>query len=369
MAFREKNLIDKWDYEGENLLWRNPEGGGIATPIVMNGKLYTMVRWQPDTKREGEAVVCLDAETGKKLWENHFNVYLSAVPAERVGWASVIGDPKTGRVYALGVCGYFQCLDGETGKTIWSRSLAEEFGLLSTYGGRTASPTLFEDLVIINSVMTGWGQAAMPAQQFLAMNKETGDVVWMNNTKPRPEDTTYSTPVFTTLGGQAAMVVRVPTAPVWAFQPRTGQPIWEFQICAGELTPRRSSVASTFMSATRTRTATISRPADSWPSTAAAMADITEKGELWRRRDNTTGTSSPLVVDGRVYAFDDSAASTFLMRKPANRSASRSSSSARFSGRRPFMATGRSTSAPPAAGTCSANGNGCKDYPQNAFAP
>jgi len=304
---REKNLIDKWDYEGENVLWRNPEGGGIATPIVMNGKLYTMVRWQPDTKREGEAVVCLDANTGKKLWENHFNVYLSAVPAERVGWASVVGDPTTGRVYALGVCGYFQCLDAETGKTIWSRSLAEEFGLLSTYGGRTASPTLFEDLVIINSVMTGWGQVAVPAQQFLAMKKDTGEIVWMNNTKPRPEDTTYSTPVFTTLAGQSAMVVAGADGAVWAFQPRTGQPIWEFQIS------RRGINASPVVVGDKVYVGHSNENADNL-STGGFLAidgsghgDITEKGELWRTPDNTTGTSSPLVVDGRVYAFDDTA--------------------------------------------------------------
>ncbi len=52
-----------------------------------------------------------------------------------------------------------QCLDGDTGKTIWSHSLSEEFGLLSTYGGRTNVPVIFEDLVIISAVTTGWGRA------------------------------------------------------------------------------------------------------------------------------------------------------------------------------------------------------------------
>ncbi len=161
----EKNLIDRWDFNDEqsgNVLWKNPELATISSPIVMNGKLYTLARHEPGTQREQEKVVCVNAETGEKIWENRFNVYLSDVPAERVGWSSCVGDPATGRVFALGVCGLFQCLDGETGKTIWSRSLSEEFGLLSTYGGRTNVPVVFEDKVYISAVMTNWGELARP---------------------------------------------------------------------------------------------------------------------------------------------------------------------------------------------------------------
>ncbi len=76
---------------GENVLWRNEEAGGISTPVIMNGRLYTIVRHEPETRREQEKVLCLDAETGEKLWESRHNVYLSGVPAERVGWSCVVG--------------------------------------------------------------------------------------------------------------------------------------------------------------------------------------------------------------------------------------------------------------------------------------
>src|SRR4051812_13974807 len=117
---RETGLVEKFDLEGGDLLWSKPEFGTRSTPIVMRGKLYTLCRSEPETPREGEKVVCLDAATGKLIWENKFNVYLSDVPDTRVGWSCCVGDPTTGRIYAMGVCGYFQCLDGETGKTIWS---------------------------------------------------------------------------------------------------------------------------------------------------------------------------------------------------------------------------------------------------------
>ncbi len=46
---REKGLIDRFDPRGgagSNLLWKNVEAAGISTPIVMRGKLYTIVRDQ-----------------------------------------------------------------------------------------------------------------------------------------------------------------------------------------------------------------------------------------------------------------------------------------------------------------------------------
>ena len=108
-------------------------------------------------------MVCVDAATGETIWENSFNVWLSDVPDTRVGWSSVVGDPVTGNVYALGVCGYFQCINGETGETIWSVPMHEHFGLLTTYGGRTNFPVIFEDLVFISGVIIGWGEMAHPA--------------------------------------------------------------------------------------------------------------------------------------------------------------------------------------------------------------
>ncbi len=111
----ETGLIDTWDAQGgpqSNVLWQRDDLGGRSTPVVLNGRLYTIVSAEPGTPREGERVVCVDAATGKDIWENRFNVWLSDVPDTRVGWSSCVADPETGNVYALGVFGYFLCMDG-----------------------------------------------------------------------------------------------------------------------------------------------------------------------------------------------------------------------------------------------------------------
>jgi outer membrane protein assembly factor BamB len=304
---RETGLIDKWDPEtGENVLWKRPEAAGISSPIILNGKVYTQVRYKPDTKQEEEEVICLDANTGKILWENRWNVFLSDVPAERVGWSNLVGDPETGRIYSQGVNGYFSCIDGETGKTVWSRSLGEEFGMISPYGGRTPSPAIYEDLVFANHVMVGWGDTAVPAHRILAMDKNTGEVRWFINTIPKPEDTTYSTPFFTVLDGQAVMVVASADGCVWGIQPRTGKKLWNFRMS------RRGLNLSPVVVGNRVYMAQGEENLDNMTAgslvcfRAGGTGDITKTNEIWHILKDLASKSSPVVVGGRVYSADDS---------------------------------------------------------------
>src|SRR5688572_10496706 len=79
---RETNLPEKWDPDaGENVLWTAPYGG-MSSPIVMKGRVYTLSR-TGEEKRAGtttvgprtqETVVCLDADTGKPVWEHKMNM-------------------------------------------------------------------------------------------------------------------------------------------------------------------------------------------------------------------------------------------------------------------------------------------------------
>ena len=229
---REKGLVDRWSPEGENVLWKRADLGGRSTPICMRGKLYTLVRDHPDTDIEGEKVVCLDAATGKTLWENIFNVFLSDVPAPRVGWSSVVGDPETGNVFALGVCGFFQCINGTTGKTLWEHSLAEEHGIISAFGGRAAFPVISGNLVYVSSVFVDSGDKAKPAQRIIAFDKRNGVPVWYSDTRPLPEDVSYSMPVPTVVNGVPMLIVASGDGAVHGFQLRTGKQLWSYNASA-----------------------------------------------------------------------------------------------------------------------------------------
>ena len=292
---------------GTNVLWKNDEAGGISTPVIMGGRLFTLVRHKPGTKEEAEKVLCLDAVTGQKLWENVFNVYLSDVPAERVGWSAVVADPKSDTVFAHGVCGVFTAIDAATGKTKWQRSLHEEFGFLSTYGGRTNIPVVFEDLVIASAVVTGWGDTARPAHRFLGLDKATGAVRWMSGTKELPEDTTYSTPALAVLDGQAAVVFGSSDGSVWNFQPRTGKPVWNFKLS------RRGLNVAPLVDGD---TVYISQAEENLDNTTmgsvtafkgTGSGDITATNAIWQRKNVMDGRAMPVILGDRVYFVDDGA--------------------------------------------------------------
>ncbi|MEX1231840.1 MAG: PQQ-binding-like beta-propeller repeat protein [Planctomycetaceae bacterium] len=304
---RETGLIESWSPEGENVLWKNPALASRSTPIIMGGKLYLLCRDQPHTPNEGEKVVCADAATGEILWENRFNVYLSDVPDTRVAWSSVVGDPTTGNVFALGVCGHFLCINGETGETIWEHSLAEEYGLLSTYGGRTNFPIVFENLVIINAVMINWGERARPTHTFVAFDKRNGQAVWMEGTTPLPTDTTYSSPVIAAIDGEMQLIFGSGDGSVHGFQPRTGKKLWSYEASLRGLNTTPLVVGNKVICGHSEENVNDNSQGALFALDASKRGDLNENGELWRAKEMFIGKTAPIEVNGRVYVIDDSA--------------------------------------------------------------
>ncbi len=301
-------LVTSFDPEkGTNVLWKNDEAGGISTPVIIGGRIFTLVRHKPGTKQEAEKVLCLDAKTGQKLWENVFNVYLSDVPAERVGWSAIVADPASNTVFAHGVCGVFTAIDAASGTTKWQRSLHEEFGFLSTYGGRTNIPVVFEDMVIASAVVTGWGDTARPAHRFLGLDKATGAVRWLNGTKELPEDTTYSTPSIADFGGQAAFVFGSSDGSVWNFQPRTGKAVWNFKLSRRGINTAPLVVADTVYISQAEENLDNTSMGSATAFKATGAGDITTAAMVWQKKGVMDGRSMPVVLGERVYFIDDGA--------------------------------------------------------------
>jgi outer membrane protein assembly factor BamB len=305
----ETGLPVKWSPKGENLLWHNPEYASRATPVVLNDRVYVVCRAFPETTREGEKTVCVDAKTGVLLWESIHNIYLSDAPAERVGWSSVVGDPETDTVFVLGLGCVFQCLEGKTGKVIWEHSMSEEFGMLSTYGGRTNFPVVFEDLVIVSGVMTGWGETALPAHRLIAFDKRTGVARWLIGTRVRPEDTTYTTPVFTTFKGQAAMVFSSADGAIHAVQPRTGKTIWKYQASTRGInsTPVVDEKGIVYAGHAEQNSSDTTVLGAVFAFDGNVQGEISEDKLLWKVPKRALGRSSLVKLGNRIYFLEDNA--------------------------------------------------------------
>lgn len=308
----ETGLIEQFNPKGgpgSNVLWKSEIAAGISTPIVMNGQVYTIVRDSPGTPKDREKVICLTAETGELVWENVYNVFLSDMPSERVGWSNVAGDPETGNIYAQGACCYFQCIDGATGKTLWARSLSEQFGMISTYGGRTNTPVVWEDLVIISGVTVGWDQAAKPAHRFFAFSKLDGELVWTTSTNPLPEDTTYSTPMIHVIDGKQVMIAGSGDGNLYGMEPRTGRILWRQRISRRGVNTSVAVDAQGRVFVGHSEENPIGTAMGAVVSIDAANASLdSASAERWRVEELMVGKSSPLFLDGRLYVIEDSSA-------------------------------------------------------------
>ncbi len=302
---RELNLPTGFNpRDGENVLWQS-DFGTRCTPVYMNGKIYVVSRYKPETTEEGERVTCLDANTGETVWEYHQNVFLSDAPAERVGWASVVGDPESGNIFWLGLGCELHCLDAETGESKWSHALSEEYGMLSTYGGRTNFPIVFEDLVIVSGVMTQWGENAVPAHRFVGFDKRTGAAVWFSSTTPKPKDTTYSTPFLTSFDGQAAIVFGAGDGKIHAMQPRTGKIIWSYYAATRGIFTSPTVVDNIVYGGFHEQNASDTRILGAlFAFDGRAEGEITEDDLLWKIEGAEIKGGQPVVVDGRVYVID-----------------------------------------------------------------
>src|SRR5262245_12496059 len=219
----ETGLPEKFALKGDTLLWRVPYGGRSA-PIVMGNHLYLENPGGHDENLQ-ERVMALDVDTGKVIWEYRFNIYQSDVPAHRVGWASPAADPETGNIYAFGGGATVVALNKD-GKLLWQRSIGTENAAFTTHGGRTSSPVIDGDLVIVSSPISSWGTMAGRTQRFVAMDKRTGEIVYSVRPGNRPYDTAYSPAVITRINGLRLFIDGIGDGGVYAIKPQTGEKVW-----------------------------------------------------------------------------------------------------------------------------------------------
>lgn len=181
-------LSGDWKTTPPKELWRQPIGAGWSAFAVVGGRAFTQ-----EQRGEEELVTCYDLFTGRLLWAH-------GDKARFFQWQGGEGPRATptvheGRVYAYGATGLLNCLDAATGKQVWQRSVLAENGLKNIEWGVSASPLIVDDRVIV----TG-GNPRGPV--VFAYERETGAPVW----KAGDDQATYASPVLATLAGRRVIL-------------------------------------------------------------------------------------------------------------------------------------------------------------------
>jgi len=298
----EKNLPDAVDTKKP--LWV-ADFPGQSTPVIANGKLYIM-GYLGDGPDLQEGITCFDAETGKQLWTQRYNDFLSDTIYFRYATSSPAVDPETGNVFMQGTQGILAAFTSD-GKLIWNHSMMEMFGRLTFPNARTASPVIDRDLVITRGITANWGAQGPAGDRFYAFDKNTGDLVWSSSPGDRPKDNSFSHPYLSWLGGKRVLYSATGDGSVVCVNARTGEPLWRVPlfkagINASVVVHNNDKIIAIYGVPYEPGQLIAIKILDVAPTNAAAGPVVLEreKVQLWAA-DISTSTSSPILAGDMIY--------------------------------------------------------------------
>ncbi|MBW3541314.1 MAG: PQQ-like beta-propeller repeat protein [Planctomycetes bacterium] len=228
-----KNLPTRWS-DTENVRWKaDVPGGGWSSPIVWERQIVlttAIPRGTGDDRDATLATLCLDAATGKTLWQTKVfeqsaadtlpihakNSHASPTP---------ITDGKHVWVHFGTEGTACLTLDGEV---VW-RTRELEYDPRHGSGG---SPVLVGDLLVVSC-------DGHDVQFVAALDRKTGEIRWKRDRPPldRVQKFSFSTPLVIEVGGQQQLV-SPGTNRVVAYEPASGRELWQVDYDGYSVIPR-----------------------------------------------------------------------------------------------------------------------------------
>ncbi|MEZ5364546.1 MAG: PQQ-binding-like beta-propeller repeat protein [Bryobacterales bacterium] len=190
--------------------WRTKVGGGYASMIVAEGKLFTI-----EQRREQEVLAAYDLATGRELWTHAWDAHFQEV----MGGPGPRATPTyaQGRVFALGAKGDFRCLRASNGELLWKTNILTDAGAENLEWGMSGAPLFVDGRVIVEP---GGPSGKLAA----AYDAETGHLLWQS----LDGKGAYSSPQLLTLGGQR-QVLFLTADRIIAADPADGRELWSLE--------------------------------------------------------------------------------------------------------------------------------------------
>lgn len=325
----------------KNVAWKQAiPGTGWSSPVVDAGRIYLTTSLTTTNRTGGElslAALCLDAKTGKRLWQTDvFRHAADSIPRihSKNSHASPTPIINGQRLYVhfghLGTA----ALD-LSGNVLW-RNTALKYAPVHGSGG---SPVLVGDMLVLSC-------DGADRQLVVALDAKTGDVRWKTDRRTAADKTfSFGTPLAIEFDGRP-QIISPGSDVVNAYDPRTGREIWRVRyegysviprpvfghglafVCTGYGSPRLIAIRPDGQGdVTESHVAwTLSRGAPLTPSPllvgdelylvsdlgVASCLDAKTGRVHWQRRLGGNFSSSPLFAAGNVYFQDEDGTTTVL---------------------------------------------------------
>jgi outer membrane protein assembly factor BamB len=268
-------------------VWRRKIGAGWSSFAVVGDFVVTQ-----EQRGDDEAVTCYRLSTGEPVWM-HTDPDRQDTPLGGVG-PQATPTVDRGVVYTYGSVRWLNALDGATGKPIWTIDVVKEFNAVQPDWGRSCSPLIVGDTVVVS--------IGGDSQALAAFDRLTGKLVW----KAASGKPSYASPIMAKFGGVQQIVMMHQTS-VTGHDPIDGHVLWTYdwpgigmKVCQPiALDEKRLIVASGY-------------------GYGAKLLEVTKDGEKWKVDTRWESTQlnpkfmNPIVVGEYLYGLDDGVAMTCL---------------------------------------------------------
>jgi outer membrane protein assembly factor BamB len=205
-------LEPDWKAHQPKLLWKQPIGAGWSGFAIVGDYAVTQ-----EQRGDQEMVVCYELKTGQVAWSHADAARWDPSGPGALGGVGPRATPTVydGRVYTHGATGILNCIDSRTGKLLWSHDTLAEFGAQNISWGKSDSPLIVDDNVVISV-------GGLDNNSLVAFDRETGDVAWGAGSRR----SSYASPVLTEIAGVRQILV-VNENFLTAHDAATGEVLWE----------------------------------------------------------------------------------------------------------------------------------------------
>jgi outer membrane protein assembly factor BamB len=280
---RGTRIATDWGTAPPRLVWRRRVGPAWSSVAVVGDRLFTQEQRGP-----AEAVVCLDAATGREVWAHEDPVRHS----DGQGRAGPRATPTFagGHLYALGATGILNCLDAATGERRWSKNLAADARAAEPMWGYACSPLVVAGLVVVAAGGDG-------TDGLLAYRADSGKPEW---TAPAAAKVSSSSPQAASLGGED-QVLFFGNRGLVAVAAASGEPRWHYDLAGGGpscVQPHPVGADQVVIGSENAH--------------GAVLLDVRHDGAAWAAaqhwfsKDLKPSFNDFVIHDGFVYGFDGS---------------------------------------------------------------
>jgi outer membrane protein assembly factor BamB len=257
----------------ENVRWKSEiPGRGVSCPIVFDGRIY--ITTASGVRGDRLHVLAYDAATGKEIWQRQITATGNTGCHPKSSMAAPTPVANKDGVYALFATGDLVAFDRD-GNLKWYRSLAGDYPAIANQVGMASSPVLYRDILIVPMDSAG--------ESFIAgVDTQYGRNLWKT---PRKNEINWVTPSVRTVGDKSEILFQARTE-LTSYDPSTGKKNWEYKLGGG-------GIPSAVMMGDQILV----------PTGKLLCLKVTDNKpeEVWNSQKLASGTTSPLVYQGKVY--------------------------------------------------------------------